>query len=213
MKRAVGTASAGMPSAVPGFEDIQRSWDSAASRWIAKIAPGEYYVTNHDETIITVLGSCISACIRDPDIGAGGMNHFMLPQEQGGSAASSAAGLATRFGSYAMESLVNSLMKLGANRARFEIKLFGGGRILASGTDVGVRNIEFVRQYLHTEGLRIVAEDLGDNCPRRVEYSPATGKVRLRRLPPLDATGIADRERRYQADIVKRDSGDVELFD
>lgn len=212
------TPQTARPPAMAGFDRIHRFWDSAMEHWNAKILPGEYYVTRSDEVISTVLGSCISACIRDPAVGIGGMNHFMLPEDASGTSGNRwldpQTGLATRYGSYAMESLINSLLKQGANRARFEIKLFGAGRILASVTDVGARNIEFVHNYLQVEGLRAVAEDLGDIYPRRVAYFPATGKVRVRRLKPLEATAIAESEKRYMADLgAQKDGGDVELFD
>lgn len=212
-------ASEGPPApAIPGFQAVQRYWDSGTGRWTARVLPGEYYVTRSDEAVSTVLGSCIAACIGDLSVGIGGMNHFMLPEEFAGSAADRwldpSAGLATRYGSHAMESLINSLLKLGADRRRFEIKLFGAGRILSTGTDVGASNIAFVRRYLQTEGLKAVAEDLGDIYPRRIIYFPATGKVRVRRLPPMDGTEIAARERRYLGDIAGRAAGgDIELFD
>jgi chemotaxis protein CheD len=207
------------PSAERGFEKIQRYWDPALAHWNAKILPGEYYVTRSEEVITTVLGSCISACIRDPSARVGGMNHFMLPEDSssgdGNRWLDPVAGLATRYGTHAMESLINELMKLGGTRSRFEIKLFGAGRILASVTDVGARNIEFVHNFLKTEGLRALAEDLGDIFPRRVAYFPTTGKVKVRRLRPLDATAIAEQERKYLTDIGAGASqgGDVELFD
>ena len=207
------------PGAIAGFEGIHRFWDAATARWTAKVLPGEFFVTRHDEAIATVLGSCISACIRDPRLGCGGMNHFMLPEDSGGGGSADrwmdpAAGLATRYGSHAMERLINELLKLGARREHLEVKLFGGGRILASMTDVGARNAAFVRSYLKSEGLAVAAEDLGDICPRRIVYFPDTGKVRVRRLQPLDATAIAERERRYQGDLARHSGGgDVELFD
>lgn len=210
-------ASMPKPHAVAGFDRIQRFWDPALDHWNAKILPGEYYVTRSEEVITTVLGSCISACIRDPSAQVGGMNHFMLPEDSstgnGNRWLDPVAGLATRYGSHAMESLINELLKLGASRSRFEVKLFGAGRILASVTDVGARNIEFVRNYLKTEGLRCIAEDLGDIYPRRIAYFPATGKVKVRRLRPLEATAIAEAERKYLSDIGAKDGGDVELFD
>jgi chemotaxis protein CheD len=206
-----------MPMAVRGFEKIQRYWDPSLSHWNAKILPGEFYVTRSEEVITTVLGSCISACIRDPGAQVGGMNHFMLPEDSssgdGNRWLDPKTGLATRYGSHAMESLINELLKLGASRSRFEIKLFGAGRILASVTDVGARNIEFVHDYLKTEGFRALAEDLGDIYPRRVAYFPTTGKVKVRRLRPLDATSIAEAERKYLTDIgTASQGGDVELF-
>jgi chemotaxis protein CheD len=212
-------AEVARPPVVSGFEKIQRYWDPGLSSWNAKILPGEYYVTRNEEVITTVLGSCISACIRDPSAQVGGMNHFMLPEDSssgdGNRWLDPVAGLATRYGSHAMESLINELLKLGASRSRFEIKLFGAGRILASVTDVGARNIAFVREYLETEGLRALAEDLGDIYPRRVAYFPTTGKVKVRKLRPLEATAIAEAERKYLSDIGTGASkgGDVELFE
>jgi chemotaxis protein CheD len=199
---------------VNGFDKIQRFWDPALAHWNAKILPGEYYVTRNEEVITTVLGSCISACIRDPVAQVGGMNHFMLPEDNSaGREGEPAVGLATRYGSYAMESLINDLLKLGGRRERLEIKLFGGGRVLTSMTDVGVRNIRFVESYLELEGLRIAAADLGGESPRKVIYFTGAGRVRVRTLRPIENRSIADREQLYQASLGKRDAGgDVELF-
>ena len=202
---------------LPGFENVRRFWIPHARRWAAKILPGEFFVTRHDEVITTILGSCISACIRDPSRGVGGMNHFMLPEDQtvGRNAWLEGAGsLATRYGSFAMESLVNELMKLGADRARLEVKLFGGGRILATMSDVGAKNIEFVRRYLRMEGFRVAAEDLGADCPRHVEYFPMTGVVMLKRLKALCVRDVADQETRYRSRLLTpAPQDDVELFE
>jgi chemotaxis protein CheD len=206
-----------MPDVLPGFESIQRSWDAQNECWSAKILPGEYFVTRADEAITTVLGSCISACIRDPAIRVGGMNHFMLPEDStGGTSAwiSKDAGASTRYGSFAMESLINGLLKLGAKRERFEVKLFGGGRILAAGTDVGASNIAFVRNFLALEKMPVIAADVGEIYPRRVLYFPATGRVRLKRLRALDGQSIALRERQFVTKLREQTTdNDVELFD
>jgi chemotaxis protein CheD len=207
------------PPAAPGFERIKRYWDPACVRWSAKILPGEFFVTRSDEAITTVLGSCIAACIRDPMVKIGGMNHFMLPEDNsvGKSAWLDGPGaLSTRYGSYAMESLINELMKLGARRERLEVKLFGGGKILSSMTDVGEKNISFARQFLKVEGFKIAAEDVGDVFPRRVMYFPTTGVAMLKRLRALDVVEIAQRERNYHSTITTKSAdadADVELFD
>jgi chemotaxis protein CheD len=206
-----------LPAVAAGFEHVKRYWDPGCDRWSAKLLPGEYFVTRSDEAITTVLGSCIAACIRDPATRIGGMNHFMLPED--GSPGKSSwidgpGGLATRYGSYAMESLINELMKLGARRDRLEVKLFGGGRILSSMTDVGQKNIAFARDFLKVEGFKIAAEDVGDVCPRRVIYFPATGVVMLKRLRALDVSAIAQRESIYLTRLATKPAGDdVELFD
>ena len=203
------------PAMVPGFEQLQRFWEPDTQRWTVKILPGEYYVTRNDEAITTVLGSCISACIRDPVLRVGGMNHFMLPEDNSGRdmAVSAPVVLSTRYGSYAMESLINQLLKLGGLRERLEIKIFGGGRVLSAMTDIGARNIDFVRSYLDTERLGIVAQDVGGEQPRKVVYFPTDGKARVRRLRAIENRGISDREKIYLDSLRSKDAGgDIELF-
>jgi chemotaxis protein CheD len=202
------------PPVLPGFEQIQRFWEPDTQRWTVKILPGEYYVTRSDEAITTVLGSCVSACIRDPLMRVGGMNHFMLPEDNSIRDQRAPVGLATRYGSNAMESLINDVLKLGGVRERLEIKIFGGGRVLAHMTDIGARNIDFVRNYLSTEGLRMNAQDVGGEQPRKVIYYPTEGRVRVRKLRPIENRGVSDRERLYLDSIKGRhdDGGDIELF-
>jgi len=201
------------PPALVGFESVARYWDSHRGLWAAKIGPGEYYVTLAGEMIVTVLGSCVAACVRDPIRGIGGMNHFMLPGDPD-SAPKAPTSSHNRYGCYAMESLLNTILKRGGERSRLEIKLFGGGRVLSRMTDVGERNIAFVRSFVTAEGLRLVSEDLGGNFPRKVYFSPRTGKVRLKKLRDLHNRTIEEREASYARDLeAKPASGDVELFD
>jgi chemotaxis protein CheD len=202
---------------LPGFEHMQRYWDVENARWSVKILPGEYYVTRGDEAVTTVLGSCISACIRDPKLNVGGMNHFMLPEDNSvgpNNWLDPAVGLATRYGSHAMESLINDLLKLGATRERLEIKLFGGGRILTGMTDVGERNIGFIKSYVQLEGLRVAAEDMGGTQPRKVIYFPASGRCKLRRLPPVENRIISHHEQLYRDSLGRQaaNGGEVDLF-
>ena len=211
----VRTPRTASPAPLPGFEQLQRFWEPDTSLWTVKLLPGEYYVTPHDEAITTVLGSCVTACIRDAQAKVGGMNHFMLPEDSAtrDQSATAMERPETRYGCYAMESLINDLLKLGAARERLEIKLFGGARILTSMTDIGLRNIEFIRDYLHLEGLQVLAQDLGGDRPRRVVYFPTTGRVRMKLLRPIENRTIADREQLYLARLRReQDGGDIELF-
>jgi chemotaxis protein CheD len=184
--------------------------------YAAKLLPGEYYVTDAKEMIVTVLGSCVSACIRDPLRGIGGMNHFMLPasqQQENDGWRIGAVSTAARYGNYAMELLINTLLKHGGNRTQLEVKIVGGGKILAHMTDIGQRNIAFVRTYLRTEGLRLVAEDVGDVYPRKVYYYPGSGKVRMQKLRSLHNDTILHRERDYMQSLSRQPvQGEVELF-
>lgn len=217
--RRLGKAAPGEaqpPPALPQFTHVSRYWDAEHGSFAARLLPGEYYVTRNDEMISTVLGSCVSACIRDVRLGLGGMNHFMLPLDgsSGQSVWGSAVSAATRYGNVAMERLINDILKLGGRRQDLEIKLVGGGRVLSDmSTDIGARNIEFVRTYVATEGFRVASEDLGDIHPRRVVYFPQTGRMRVRKLTAGRDDTLAARERQYlqQLDIAGVD-GEVELF-
>ncbi len=196
-------------AAMPGFEDINWYWDKTRGIYAAKILPGEFYVTLHDELITTVLGSCISACVRDKKLGVGGMNHFMLPSTE----ADQVMGAANRYGNFAMENLINEILKNGGSRDRLEVKIFGGGKILKNMTDVGKRNIEFALNYVKTENLSVVSEDVGDVFPRKVVYFPATGKALVKRLKSLHNDTLAERERDYMSKLdAKPEENDIELF-
>ncbi len=203
-----GTASlpavgAVLPASLPQFAHIRRYWDPLHDSFAAKLLPGEYYVTIAAELICTVLGSCVSACVRDAELGIGGMNHFMLPLdscrgERGWGAATSAA---TRYGNVAMERLIGDVLAAGARLEHLEFKLVGGGKVLAALTDVGHANIQFVRAYLKERGLAVVGEDLGDVYPRKVHFYPASGRVRVKKLLSTRTGTIYAREHNYLREV------------
>lgn len=180
----------------------------------AKISPGEYYFTDKDMVIVTVLGSCISACIRDSKTGIGGMNHFMLPDSGNADKDSPISG-AMRYGTYAMEVLINQLIRNGARRENLEAKIFGGGNVLKSftTTNVGERNAEFAKRYLKEEGIRVTGEDLLDVFPRKVYYFPKSGKVLVKKLKELNNFTLVKREEAYASQLKTNDvAGEVDLF-
>lgn len=202
-----------LPRALRGFGHVKRYWDKSNGKIVAKILPGELYVTKIDEMITTVLGSCISACIRDPFAGVGGMNHFMLPVSRDVSLMAAKDSNAARYGNFAMEHLINEILKHGGERQNLEVKLFGGGRVLTHMTDVGKRNIEFALEYMHLEGLNMVSKDLGDLYPRKVQYDPLSGKARMKKLRTMHNRTVAEREEAYMHEIEETPaSGDIELF-
>ena len=204
------------PGPLPGFDHISRIWNVKENLCTSKILPGEYYVTCHDEMITTVLGSCVSACVRDPNTGVGGMNHFMLPGSTGKpmDKCGGEDSLATRYGIAAMETLINDILKQGARKNDLELKLFGGGKVMAMDiNNVGERNIQFAKQFAATEGFQILAEDLGEAFPRKVNYFPHTGKVMVKRLRSIQKVTVANLDMRYEATLNKKEvSGDIELF-
>lgn len=140
-----------------------------------RVIQGECHVSDDPDVVLTtILGSCVAACIRDPQAGVGGMNHFLLP----GDANRSPSSEAERYGAYLMEVLVNGLLRRGASRHRLEAKLFGGASVVKSLSPIGRLNAEFAKRFLATEGIRIVSESLGDERGRRVEYRPVSGQAR-----------------------------------
>ncbi len=215
MSAALNKANHRLPKPLKGFSHINRYWDKRLDMPAAKILPGEFYVSNQGEIISTVLGSCISACIRDKFTGVGGMNHFMLPSsaEQSDSWSNSKVSASARYGEWAMEYLLNEIYKNGGQKRNLEVKIFGGGKILKSMTDIGHKNIVFVLEFLAREGLEVVSQDVGDDCPRKVLYFSDTGKVKMKRLRSIHNETIEKREKAYIQTINKEDSsGDVELF-
>jgi len=159
----------------------RRHFDTKMGCDAVKLLPNEYYVTNEDVVLCTVLGSCVAACIRDPAVGLGGMNHFMLP---GGEESPSPTSAGMRYGAYAMEMLINELLKAGARRERLEAKVFGGGAVLDQmrQMNIGERNADFVLEYLRIEQIPVLAQDLCGEQARRVNYFPRTGKVLVRKM-------------------------------
>ncbi len=173
-----------------------------------KVLPGEYYVSADDLVVMTVLGSCIAACIWDPRVRVGGMNHFMLPE--GGSDSGG------RYGSYAMELLINELMKQGARRETMQAKVFGGGAVMSSFTtmNVGERNTKFVLDYLQTERIAVVSKDVLDVHPRKVCFFPSTGKAMVKRLASSNTDALETQERKGSAATVVTSTagGSIDLF-
>jgi chemotaxis protein CheD len=172
-----------------------------------KVLPGEYFVDSEDLLIMTTLGSCIAACLWDRNARVGGMNHFLLPEGSGDSA---------RYGSYAMELLINEMMKRGASRLSLEAKVFGGGQVMAGmdSLNVGERNTRFVLEYLKTERIPVVSKDVLDIHPRKVCFLPASGKAMVKRLAPTQNAALLAQERAaaQRAAPSASGGGSVDLF-
>ena len=178
-------------AAIPGFEHIERVWDAHHNIWLAKIHPGDVCVTVSAEGVTTVLGSCVSACVRDTRTGVGGMNHFMAPSVD------------------AMARLVDAVLAHGSGeRSRLELKLVGGSRLAPGTPDVGQHTLEVARQFAATSALTIVAEDVGGVLGREVVYWPGTGQLRIRKLRGIQAL-LAKSEREYSASLQAVVTGDT----
>jgi chemotaxis protein CheD len=199
------------------LRDLKSRWDHILQSRIITILPGQFHVTRQDEILVTTLGSCVSACIRDKSIGLGGMNHFMLPEELrdfSGEPDDSPWNTAARYGINAMELLINAILKYGGARKNLEIKIFGGANVISKMRNIGDLNANFIRKYLNKENLQIEAEDLGGCSPRKVLYCPATGKARVKRFPCIMKAAILRKEnsyiRKFSSD---QTSGTIEFFE
>ena len=194
-----------------------RYYDQVNEVTVVKLYSGDFYATEiAGEMIMTILGSCVAACIRDPYVQVGGMNHFLLPGDVNMDLRQNDT--ATRYGAFAMEKLINEVLKLGGRRERLEVKLFGGGNVINNSALIGEKNVNFVREYVKMEGLNVVAEDLGGTSPRRLHYYPDSGKVMMRALHRKDDLRIVEEESAYEQKITKEQSSEsdsgssVELF-
>ncbi|MGL1956365.1 MAG: chemoreceptor glutamine deamidase CheD [Colwellia sp.] len=207
-----------LQNCLPEFCGVNHYWDKQRNKVIAKILPGEFYMTTEKVVIATTLGSCVSACIWDDRAKIGGMNHFMLPitdkevHEINWGQREKITD-ATRYGNFAMEHLINTILKCGGRRQNLKAKLFGGGKVLNQMSDVGKNNAEFALIYMKEEKIPIISSDLGDIYPRKVVFEPFSGRAFVKHLNNLHNDTIARRETDYRSKIDKAElEGDVELF-
>ncbi len=207
-----------LASCMPEFSHVNHYWDKKRACVVAKILPGEFYMTKDDIMVATTLGSCVATCIWDKTLGIGGMNHFMLPlsDKEAHEVNWGQRGLAsdaTRYGNFAMEHLINLILKNGGRRINLRAKLFGGGKVLKQMSDVGQKNIDFALHYLTQENILLESSDLGANFPRKVLFHPKTGKAFVKKLNSLPNDTIVKREFNYRNSIAKEPTdGDIELF-
>lgn len=184
-------------------------YDTALQTQAIRLLPADYVSTDQPIALVTLLGSCVAACLYDPALALGGMNHFMLPGGAGNDA------LSARYGANAMELLINDLLKRGARRQRLLAKVFGGGNVLSGfyNDPIGSRNARFVLDYLAAEGIPVLAQDLGDVHPRKVAFFAQSGRTLVRRLPATRERVVVDAERALYGRLARAPAtGSVELF-
>lgn len=203
---------------LPEFSHVEHYWDTERKSVVAKILPGEFYMTTGSVAIATTLGSCVSACIWDEEKNMGGMNHFMLPLthlkiNEIDWGRRGLASDATRYGNFAMEHLINTILKNGGTKRGLKAKIFGGGKVLKNMSDVGERNIDFVLDYLSSEDIPIVCSNVGLNFPRKVLFQPSSGRAFVKKIDNIHNDTIFRRESDYSNRIKDNAlDGDVELF-
>lgn len=187
--------------------------DNFTRGMVTTIHQGDCMVSGKPEiTFSTVLGSCISACVRDRAAQVGGMNHFLLASQ--GESSKDRFGESARYGAFAMEQLINMVLSKGTGRKHnLEFKVFGGGNIHAGMNDVGLKNIEFVHEFLGNEGYVVASQDLGGTFARRVMFQPHTGRAFVKRLDSTDSARLVHEELAIARRQVKKPAADdIELF-
>ncbi|MEM9099923.1 MAG: chemoreceptor glutamine deamidase CheD [Pseudomonadota bacterium] len=184
-------------------------WDPKIGAPAHTVLPGDHLVIDEPGVAVTtLLGSCVAACLRDREMGLGGLNHFLLPGTARGQQS-------MRYGVHAMEVLINDILKRGGRKSRIEAKVFGGGNVIAvsGGDTVGDRNARFVQDFLKSEGIRVEASDLGGDHARRVYYFPDTGRASVLKLMGRETGDLRSSEQRLRSQVEsKPTTGTVELF-
>ena len=196
-------------------DDKHKSWDPRFKRYAYRLMPGEYGLASKGEMLITVLGSCVCACIRDKTTGIGGMNHFLLTHSRrmkySHNISQDYDDKSTRYGVGAMEVLINDLIKQGSKRANLEAKIFGGAKVTETDNKIGSDNIAFVKDYLNLEQIPLISSDVGGTQARTVYYIPETGDVFVRKV---EKVAVLDLEKQYKSDLQKQDTdGEVYFLD
>lgn len=197
------------------FDNKHKSWDPRFKRYAYRLMPGEYGLASNGEMLITLLGSCVCACIRDKTTGIGGMNHFLLTHsrkvEYSHNISHDYDDKSTRYGVGAMEVLINDLLKHGSQRANLEAKIFGGAKVTDTENKIGSDNIAFVKDYLNLEQIPLISSDVGGTQARTVYFIPETGDVFVRKV---DKVAVMDLEKQYKNQLNEHDTdGEVYFLD
>lgn len=185
------------PIVIKSPSHVHKHFDSKLNKMIVTLSPGGLYITNNDELISTVLGSCISVCVRDTVNGIAAMNHFMVPDMSHENSQESNEEL-FRYGRYSMDYMLKQLYSLGAVTNMLEVKVFGGGAIISSVGDVGNDNINFINRYLINHQLISTNQDMGGELPRKVKFFVKTGKVYVKHMRALHKCVVAARENKIK---------------
>ena len=171
---------------------------------LVHVIQGQYKLTDRPEQVLsTLLGSCVAACMRDHELGIGGMNHFLLPGNDPNSSQN------VKYGAHSMEQLVNALLRRGAKRDRIEVQLFGGANIVKGLTRIGDANADFARQFVRDEGFRLTGSDLGGTFGRKVKFFPSTGRAEVE---PINSMPPEAPPKPKPKPVGAVQSGDVDLF-
>ena len=143
------------------------------------LLPGEYYITNKQMFIETLLGSCVCVCLYNIKNGCAAMNHFLLDQPSGTEKNPDIG----RFGLTSVKHIIDALFTVDANPLCYRAHVYGGAAIVQfakAGIDVGTKNIKIAHHLLDTYRIRIVNEDIGGIRGRRIRFNTATNTVTFR---------------------------------
>jgi len=201
------------PAPLVDFEHISRHRCVLSKQVKANVLPGQFYISKQDEVIITILGSCIAVCLQDSQTGIVGMNHFLLPSCDGSLATNTNKNPVTFYGQWAMECLINGMMKHGAKRKNLEAKIFGGAHVTKAlpSYDIGQKNYQFAQQYLANENIPVISDDTGGPNPRRIFYYVETRKVEVHNYIK-DIESVVEKESNYLESVEHAIGIDIQFF-
>jgi chemotaxis protein CheD len=191
-----------MKNIEPGFsKDRKLDKITNSNRKEKRILPGEYYVTDENMIISTLLGSCVSACLYDPEQGVMGMNHFLLSNNRYSRDIPILLSEAGRYGINAMELLINDMLKLGAKKNDMKAKVFGGANVIVNKSGignflcVGDVNSRFIKKFLEIEKIPLTASDLGGSHGRVIYFSFGDYYVYARKIKKRETFKLEEKER------------------
>ena len=138
-----------------------------------------------DPCMITTLGlgSCVGISLFDRSTKISGMAHIMLPYSKQARDNSNVA----KFADTGIVQLLNSMLRLGANRGMIVAKLAGGAQMFAfkNVTDImriGDRNVDASKEILAMLRIPVLSEDVRGNYGRTVELYSNDGSVLIKTI-------------------------------
>ena len=181
-------------------------FDNHFNKKIITIYPGEFYTSNDNEMISTVLGSCISIALFDSEKKIGGLNHFMLAKDTSIEDDRESNRLMGKFGEYAMELLLKDVLQKGAKLENLQAKVFGGSNVFnlpaKTGAQVGEVNIKFAFDYLKQKKIPVVTSNTGGTAPRKIFFDPISSKVYLKYIQNRNVDAqLESKEEAYLSEI------------
>ncbi|MEE8483129.1 MAG: response regulator [Nitrospinota bacterium] len=156
------------------------------------VLPGEIAVSRQPAVIATLLGSCVAVCLYNINGKFGGMNHFMLPTGE-------RPEMRGKYGDWATDKLVETLLRLDPQINNYEAYLYGGGAVvghLSVGVGIGDKNIDMAISRMAHHGIPVKGQELGGTNGRKIFFDTSTGKVEMRMIEKSEQTQALENKKK-----------------